>query len=116
MYAYQDGAGWHIEAVISEDELGYDTALALDSSNHPHISYAGGGDLRYAYRDEAGWHTGTVDGDGTVGEFSSLALDRYGSPHISYFDETGVDLKYAHWDLELRFVYVPTVLKERAEP
>jgi hypothetical protein len=44
--------GWIIQTVDSEGQLGYSTSIALDSSNHPHISYQDytNKDLKYARR------------------------------------------------------------------
>jgi hypothetical protein len=50
-YAYQDDAGWHIETVDSEGNVGLYASLALDGGGYPHISYLdwSNGDLKYAY-------------------------------------------------------------------
>ena len=89
---------WHIETV---DSGGTDTSIALDSNDHPHISYyrVDSGDLKYAYYDGSSWHIETVDGygwwGGNVGWFTSIALDSNDYPHISYHDYSNGDLKYA---------------------
>ncbi len=100
-HAYQDSAGWHIEVVESGDGVGFFTSLALDSSDHPHISYGdeANDDLKYAYFDGT-WHTEVVDAAIDVGVVpgSALALDSAGRPHIAYHDSTDSDLKYGHLD------------------
>ena len=75
------------------------TSIALDSSNHPRISYydAVNGVLKYAAWTGSGWSIQVVDNSGDVGSYNSLALDSTGAPHISYYDTTNHDLKYAVW-------------------
>jgi len=112
---------WHIQTVDSSDDLwGDGNCLALDSSDHPHISYLSHerrGDsrrityLKYAVWNGAEWDIQTV---GTaVGEGTSLVLDSNGSPHISYYDDRprlvtyrGTQLchvlKYAAWNGQSR--------------
>ena len=87
---------WHIETVDSE--IGQYTSISLDSSDHPHISYFGGCNLKYAYFDGSSWHIETVDSGGCVGKYTSISLDSGGYPHISYVDDTNDDLKYAYFD------------------
>lgn len=100
-YAYQDGAGWHMEVV---DAYAGGGDLELDHLGQPRASFAGfcaGGGvgpwgLCYAYRDGSGWHIASVDTAGDPGWFSSLELDSVGQPHISYYDFAGQDLQYAY--------------------
>jgi hypothetical protein len=100
-YACYDGAAWIIETV---DTLGgWDNSLALDSANHPHISYHDwhSGRLQYAHHDGVGWVTETVDSIGkTAAELwsTSIAVDSSDRPHIAYYDPHSSDLKYAHYD------------------
>jgi len=97
---------WHIETVDSTGNVGYDTSLALDASDNPHISYFDitHRDLKYTHFDGTclgqaqGWQIETVDSSGEVGWYTSLALDANDHPHISYYDWTNEDLKYAHFD------------------
>ena len=69
---------WHIETVDSYGKVGEDPSIALDSNDHPHISYYGNGNLKYAYYDGSSWHIETVDSDGWG---SSIALDSNDHPH-----------------------------------
>jgi PKD repeat protein len=98
-YARFDGAAWQIETIDTYGEV-WDTSIALDADNRPHISYLDSGyaALRYAYYDGAAWQIETVDSDGNTGYCASLALDTAGRPHISYNDFGNGDLKYAHFD------------------
>jgi FlgD Ig-like domain len=71
-------------------------SLALDASNHPHVSYfrSGERDLKYG-RKVGPWITSVIDSTGSVGAYTSLALGQDNRPHIAYYDETSGDLKYA---------------------
>jgi hypothetical protein len=102
-YAFYDGDVWTIEEVDDperiDNDLGLYSSIALDSSNHPHISYYDASDeeLKYAYDDGSGWSIeSSMDTNPNVGEYTSIALDSAGLPHISYYDGTQKDLKYVH--------------------
>lgn len=97
-YAWHDGVAWHYETVDDSPYVGLYASLALDGSDHPHISYydSDNADLKYAHWDGTNWHIQTVDSEG--GQSTSLALDESDYPHISYYDTTNDDLKYAYWD------------------
>ncbi len=105
-YAWHNGARWYIETVDGVSEVGFNTSLALDGFDRPHISYLDDalGDLKYAWHDGVNWHIETVDSEG--GSDTSLALDGMGQPHISYFEnDSSGDLKYAwrdgvNWHIE----------------
>ena len=54
-YAYYDGSSWHIETVDSYGDVGmFTSSIALDSNDHPHISYydVSWGNLKYARMDK----------------------------------------------------------------
>jgi hypothetical protein len=93
------GDSWHIESVDTAGDVGYDTSIALDSSDYPHISYFDNTnrDLKYAYSTGSAWSIISVDTTGDVGYFTSIALDSSNYPHISYYDISNGDLKYAYW-------------------
>jgi hypothetical protein len=93
-------AQWNIQTVDSAGLVGSYTSIALDSADHPHISYSDdtNHDLKYTYFDGAAWQNQTVDSTGNVGSYTSLALDSANRPHISYYDYTNGDLKYAYCD------------------
>lgn len=97
MYAHFNGSTWDIETVDSANRLGWDNAIALDSSGNAHICYydISNNDLKYTYRDGSQWEIYTVDGPGTVGRFGSIALDASNRPHMSYVDMGNLALKYA---------------------
>jgi hypothetical protein len=74
--------------------VGWDTSLALDSNNHPHISYSDGTDsfVKYARWNGLSWQIEIVGRFSPSG--SPLALDSNDRPHMSYHHNN--DLKYAH--------------------
>jgi hypothetical protein len=88
-----DGAIWQSETVAFSSDTGLGTALVLDSSDNPHISYFGEG-LKYGWYDGTAWHLDAVDG-GNKGGSTSVALDSLERAHISYQDWSNGDLKYA---------------------
>lgn len=81
---------WVIETVPNAvtNDFTYDTSIAVDSNNRPHIVYNSGAvgskSLKYVYKSPAGWITPqTVDSQGH-GEYSSIAVDSDNNIHISY--------------------------------
>jgi hypothetical protein len=94
-------SGWQF-TIVENEQMGidYDTAIALDSSGLPRISYYafGHGTLlkqpRYAWFDGSSWHHQVVDSQGDVGRYSSLVIDASDQAAISYYGEDGL-LKYA---------------------
>lgn len=102
-YAYLNGSDprndtWDIDVVHSDssDDVGWYTSIAVDGSNHPHISYHhySDGRLYYAHDDGTGWDTDLVD-SGNTGLFTSIAVTSTGTPHIAYYDPDREELWYA---------------------
>jgi hypothetical protein len=102
-YAYHDGTTWQAQTVDGSAGAGYsgafNTSLALDDLDRPHISYyqSGPHSLTYAYWSGTVWITETVDGDWNAGYNSSLALDGAGRPHISYL-RGSTEIRYAYYN------------------
>jgi len=93
-YAYRDGGGWHIASVDVSGDTGWYSSLALDTGDHPHISYYAfaNQDLHYAAISGTVWLTETVDSQ-QAGLYSALAVAGSGRVHIAY--EGDSTLKYA---------------------
>ncbi|MBN1385299.1 MAG: T9SS type A sorting domain-containing protein [Elusimicrobia bacterium] len=103
-YASWTGTSWSIENVDTTGNdgfVGWDTEIALDSNNIPHIAYYDDGSytVNYASWTHAGWSTQQVEAVGKRSGFEVLdiAIDSNNIPHISYHDGTSFDLKYASW-------------------
>jgi len=84
-YAYYDGTVWHFETVDGDVFYnGQECSIALDSQDHPHISFRDIG-LWYAHRTTS-WQVTLVDDDFFAGDTSSLALDHLDRPRIAFSD------------------------------
>ncbi|MFB0499918.1 MAG: hypothetical protein ACETWO_01365, partial [Candidatus Hadarchaeaceae archaeon] len=79
---------WDIQTLDNGENVGWDTSIAFDSGDNPHISYLdrGDADLKYARWTGTSWEIQTEDNEGDVGWYTSIALDSGDNPHISYFD------------------------------
>jgi hypothetical protein len=86
------GGQWDCETVASSQKG--ETALAVDSSDTPHLAYSGS--LNYTVKSAGSWSIEPIPS--YVGQFSSLELDNSGNPSISYYDSTHSNLKYAEWN------------------
>ena len=98
MYARKLGAVWVTEVVDSNGRVGWESDLALDLADQPHMSYWGpdARDLFHARWTLAGWAVETVDNSaGDVGQFSGIGVDGQGRVHIAYWDWTNHQVKYA---------------------
>lgn len=107
-----DGTNWHSEIGYSVG-VNNSVSLALDSSDHPHISVydlgAGQQALRYVYSDGANWQSTIIDANASSNPYgTSIKLTSSGEPRISYI-RTGPnseELRYASliggsWSTEL---------------
>ena len=106
-YAHWTGSSWDKQVVDSSAQMcifeyfGDYTSIAIDSNDHPHISYCDyeNYNLKYAYFTGSKWNIEVVDSEGNVGQYSSIAIDQYDNPHISYCllenSNLAFDLKYA---------------------
>lgn len=90
-YAYFDGSAWSVQVVDSSGTGA--TAIAVDSSYHPHIAYEKGNapsySLDYRYYNGNSWAN---DGFSPV-SFNNpvrphMAINSTGAPHIVSFDDT----------------------------
>ncbi len=96
-----DQGAWSIEAVDTADDVGRDTAIAIDPAGRIGVAYADStrGHLKYAlYNPRAGsWAHTTVDKNMTGVSFTSTTFDPDNNPVISYYDATPADLKVARF-------------------
>ncbi len=92
---------WEITEVDTAGATGFETSLALDSLDRPHIAYYDKDQtaLRYARLDGSVWSTITIDGAvSNTGNTPSLALDSAGFPVIAYQDVDALSLRLARFD------------------
>jgi hypothetical protein len=80
---------WHIVTVDSDNYEGYNSSLAFDSLNYPHIAYSkffnpnGPYELKYAFYNGTSWFiTSIISGESAYE--GSLALDSNNKAHISF--------------------------------
>jgi hypothetical protein len=103
---------WRIVTVDDQEQVSSYCSLAMDSEDHPHISYSRYSqstqktNLYYAVFDGSVWHIELVDDNDDVGHHSDLALDDSGYPHIAYWDLGMGTLRYAWressgWQIEV---------------
>lgn len=88
---------WNIVTVDSGGNTGYDTSIALDTNNVPHISYIddSDGELKYEKKVQGRWVLQIVDSQGDFGWWSSIKIDPSSGTHISYYSSSNGDLKWA---------------------
>jgi hypothetical protein len=109
-HAQWDGAAWKMAPIDIQPGavVAYYTGLALDSKDHPFLSYYDYADATNTFRlrlrsvswVDDHWEGRTVDAQGGSGKFNSIAVDSAGHPHIAYANvkaETS-GLRYATWD------------------
>ena len=93
-YSQFNGTEWQMETIAGSGSFmyGFNTSLALDSSDEPHIVYTGAtdwtvpGDLKYAHRTGEGWQISSIVSGGIRGRFPSLAIDAQDRPHVGWLD------------------------------
>ena len=109
-YAYQDGAGWHVETVAgASDVYGRSSALVLDGDGRPHVTFYGEDGLKYASQDASGWQVETLlawaDPWSIPNEPPSMVMDDQGFVHLSCAVGSAREIVYAYqstsgWHLE----------------
>jgi len=83
--------GWNIETVGSGDN----PALALDSSNQPHVSYRSSSGVMLSHKSGSTWLHSVVDsGVGDYGD-QDLAVDVFNADHLSYADTINKRIMHA---------------------
>lgn len=94
-YAYRAGSQWHAATLLSNLRDFPPRSIAVDTQNHPRLTYYARGALTYAAWSGSAWTTSAVEGRSNVGYAVSLKLDRADQPHLSYYDWNTGDLRYA---------------------
>jgi hypothetical protein len=92
-----DGS-WSTQTIDNNENVGFGTAIALDTEGNPHISYLDDQNesLKYATRQPSGeWLVETVEDGIRVGSSTDIAMDSSGLPHISFYDTENGHLMYA---------------------
>lgn len=88
MAAY-DGATWNVTTVDAPGQVGRGSAIAIDSSGRPWISYYDESaiSLKVAHEGDAGWVVETVDADVQFIGFNfrtAIAIDHLDRVHVAY--------------------------------
>ena len=100
VYMNYDGTTWTDTLVSSSAHFG-PIGIAVDSNNHPHISYAVdgadqcGNGLRIASYSGTAWSHGTVETGGNRGCESAIVIDESDNIYIAYQDRSASKLKIA---------------------
>ena len=98
-YLHFDGTTWSKSYVTSNVKYG-EVGIAVDSNNHPHISYAVsatycGNGLKLASFDGTQWSTQTVASGNNRGCHSAIVIDENDHVHIAYQSREDGKLKIA---------------------
>ena len=84
-YTYKKNNIWVSEIVDSDNKVGQYNSIAIDSNNHPHISYSGpniwGSPIRYAHRVGNEWKIELIETEEYL-DYTSISLDTNDNPHI----------------------------------
>jgi len=92
-YVHNNGSGWDIQTIDTEESVGGRTSIVLDGNGQPHIGYCRAGftpngyvphDPKYAWHDESGWHIETIDDGCFSGAYMSIAIDPSSQTHMTY--------------------------------
>ena len=100
----RNGSSWSSPANIDyPDNVGYHPSLAIDSTDHLHVTYVDNtnGNLEYMTHDGSSWSTPiSPDSSGNMSDFSdsSLAIDSNDHLHVTYLDYTNGNLEYMTHD------------------
>ena len=99
VYMHYDGSSWTSAQVSASAKVG-PVGIALDSNNHPHISFVASGSycgngLRLASFDGSGWTTNSIDSGSNKGCDSAIIIDENDNAYIAYQDRGQSKLKFA---------------------
>ena len=101
-YTYWDGSSWKAQTlrIPATRVISYNTSIALDSDDHPNISfYEEGLRLRIVQWNGKFWETRTVDADQGSGKFNSIGISA-GRLEIAYgnVEYKNASLRFARWN------------------
>jgi hypothetical protein len=108
-YAFWDGASWQKQLIrLRVRDVSFYTSLALDSQDHPSISYYEYWNatddqytlaLRNVWWSGRFWEVRTVDPTQGSGKFNAMATDSSRNPHIVYANVKyeNASIRYARW-------------------
>jgi hypothetical protein len=91
-------AGWELETVASEGDVGDGCCLAVDRWGRPHISYVDktGGNVMYARYTGSYWEFEAVASDVNVTGNTGIALDAFDKPYVIFQDNEKNELTYGY--------------------
>ncbi|MBL6882574.1 MAG: thrombospondin type 3 repeat-containing protein [Candidatus Poseidoniaceae archaeon] len=98
VYMHYDGSSWTSTQVTTGAKVG-PVGIALDSNNHPHISFTGyqqycGNGLRLASFDGASWSTNIIESGSNKGCDSAIIIDGNDNAYIAFQDRDQAKLKF----------------------
>ena len=98
VYMHYDGSSWASTQVTTGAKVG-PVGIALDSNNHPHISFTGyhqycGNGLRLASFDGASWSTNIIESGSNKGCDSAIIIDGNDNAYIAFQDRDTTKLKF----------------------
>ena len=93
-FAAFDGQGWSSQKIAGSGPFmyGFNTALAFDNNDDPHILFTQAddwttvGDLKHAFRSNDQWQVETVVTGGARGRFPTLVFDDDNRAHAAWYD------------------------------
>ena len=99
VYMHYDGTAWTEELITSNAHFG-PVGIAVDSNNHPHISYGAKGEycgngLRIASYDGSSWTDDVVEEGDNRGCESAMVIDENDNIYIAYQNRDNSKLKIA---------------------
>ena len=98
VYMHYDGSSWTSTQVTTGAKVG-PVGIALDSNNHPHISFTGydqycGNGLRLASFDGASWSSNIIESGSNKGCDSAIIIDGNDNAYIAFQDRDQAKLKF----------------------
>lgn len=91
-----NGTDWETEKILEDPS--YSPAIALDSSDRPHIAFETGSSIYYTKWNGSAWELTPVDTVGSCGDYISIVMDSLDHAHIAYYETNTHDLRYAKWN------------------